>query len=247
MARRAFTLIELLAVIAILSLLLSLLLPSLNRARELARQAKCLAQLRSLGTAHHLYAASWDQRLPLAIEFAGYQNISPKTLWTTHMLPYLGIDEGRLAEAAMCPGDKVPRVSWAGTPVTYVMVASQGNDTYLEGPAGWKTRGVGRCRNMKNRPSPDEPVVLERTAAPAGTLLLTERPTSSTGSRSEYSSGIVDTPTNQQKSNQPLIHGGRFGYVFLDTHAAMLMPAQTCADVKASWDPKGAWSLDPRD
>ena len=59
-----FTLIELLVVVSIIALLVSILLPSLARARELAKRAVCSANLRSLGTASHMYATECGGYIP---------------------------------------------------------------------------------------------------------------------------------------------------------------------------------------
>jgi prepilin-type N-terminal cleavage/methylation domain-containing protein len=52
---RAFTLIELLVVVAIVALLISILMPSLTRAREQAKGVKCVANLKDIGTVMHMY------------------------------------------------------------------------------------------------------------------------------------------------------------------------------------------------
>ena len=58
--RKGFTLIELLVVIAIIALLVSILLPSVNRARELAKRAVCKTRIKGLGTAFELFSQSED-------------------------------------------------------------------------------------------------------------------------------------------------------------------------------------------
>jgi prepilin-type N-terminal cleavage/methylation domain-containing protein len=62
--KHAFTLIELLVVVAIIALLISILLPSLNRAREEAKKVKCIANLKEIGIAMHMYFMEYKNWFP---------------------------------------------------------------------------------------------------------------------------------------------------------------------------------------
>ena len=61
--QNGFTLIELLVVVAIIALLVGILVPSLNKAREAAIEVKCSAQLHQLSMAIYIYADDYHQRL----------------------------------------------------------------------------------------------------------------------------------------------------------------------------------------
>lgn len=82
-ARRAFTLVELLVVISVIALLVALLLPTLAKALDSAKAVQCATNLRSLGQAHLLYVNDNKGRFT----YAGYPTGGAATTATTPDIP----------------------------------------------------------------------------------------------------------------------------------------------------------------
>lgn len=107
--QKAFTLIELLVVIAIIAMLLSVLLPSLRKAKEQARSVVCRSNLKQLTFGLKTYTTEYDDRIELDYEGGNY--------WFHKIAPYLGdqayqYDPGQGLEGSMkvmyCPVCKPP-------------------------------------------------------------------------------------------------------------------------------------------
>jgi prepilin-type N-terminal cleavage/methylation domain-containing protein len=129
--RQGFTLVELLTVVAIISLLISILLPSLSRARDQARRARVRAMLHGIDTALEMFYSDFN-RYPNSNEgedpitdFGGGSNTLSGAHWLARALvghDYEGVDtEGRM----MRPGGSITLTELEGATRTGV---------YMEGP-----------------------------------------------------------------------------------------------------------------
>ncbi len=119
---KGFTLIELLVVIAIIALLLSILMPSLQRTRQQAQAAVCLSNLRQWGVMFILYAQDHNQSLP-----TGW---SGGTMWMVDLMAYYqGGDDVLLCPSAKKFLHNIP----GNVPGTFTAWGNYGHPGYFDG------------------------------------------------------------------------------------------------------------------
>jgi prepilin-type processing-associated H-X9-DG protein/prepilin-type N-terminal cleavage/methylation domain-containing protein len=147
----AFTLVELLTVLAVLTLLAALLFPVLARALDRGRQATCLAHLRQLALAHQLYVLDWDDQFPAWWQPGPErpEPFGPRLYWPELLRSYIG-HEG------IC---RDPSFAWTGMPADGLKLADYTLPTW--GPSGFGTAqkpyfrwaGPGFSLSQVRRPS----------------------------------------------------------------------------------------------
>jgi prepilin-type N-terminal cleavage/methylation domain-containing protein len=100
---RAFTLVELLTVIAIIAILAGLLIPTLVGSKERAKRIACMNNLRQLNIAAHLYAGDNAEKLPHGVTDAGseYPPLIPSNTWKAFI-------QYSSARVMGCPGMPAP-------------------------------------------------------------------------------------------------------------------------------------------
>jgi prepilin-type processing-associated H-X9-DG protein/prepilin-type N-terminal cleavage/methylation domain-containing protein len=177
-AQRAFTLIEVLVMVAIIAILIGILLPSLQRAREQTRAVQCLAALQQMGVAANNYCTTHAGRYP------PYLFGSPDAVFSygwdviVEMCVIAGQRQSRVRPGLLWQGMSVKQINqcpsyqggdnWVAHPYTGYNYNSSyvGYCDYQSELIGWPPAPTGRIIAAEN------PARAERVRQPADTALF---------------------------------------------------------------------------
>jgi prepilin-type N-terminal cleavage/methylation domain-containing protein/prepilin-type processing-associated H-X9-DG protein len=143
MSKRGFTLIELLVVIAIIAILAAILFPVFAKAREKARQASCLSNLKQIGLGLMMYSQDYDERLPATYQWMVEGNNWPLYSWRGAMYPYV-----KNSQLFVCPSDSAPGAD--PSPVSIGPVSYAANDQVMVANRGPVSNTIGDITEAAN-------------------------------------------------------------------------------------------------
>lgn len=200
--KQAFTLIELLVVIAIIAILAAILFPVFARAREQARKASCLSNMKQLGLGIVMYTQDYDDTLPLTNynQWVGRRSEWGIDLivWNDLILPYV-----KNYQIFVCPSRPDEAVGRTGGWGTVTRAKGYALSAYVN---GW-TYGSGQGG-----------AAMARIQEPASKMLLAEMPFEIFDAGLWYI-GYTWYPLRT--------HGGTINWTFVDGHSKAMKPSQT--------------------
>lgn len=243
----AFSLLELLAAIAVVTILTGIVAAGIRQVRGKSDGVKCAYTLRQIGVVTSIYMQDNSGHMPYGAYYdgKGFYSSWDRLLtpyWLDGEVVYDEYNRSIIGRYVSCPADTMPRT--IHTPHrairSYAMVRAGG-------------RGVGA--NTYMGPSASVPVTptLDDIPVPGRTLYLAEYPAAaSLGDGSDNfvwgtAFAVVDSPASQLgTSSASGLHGGKLNYLFVDGHVEQLDPRATIGSGSMS-QPNGIWTISATD
>ncbi len=242
---RGFTLIELLVVISIISLLVSIMLPALQSAREAARTTLCLSGLRQVGMVHEIHLDTYKRHMmaPTAGGNLWSWFFSKQYPDATMMPTSATADVGK--SLLVCPADASPYNHPTNTYAFYKIEMGGSYifnmDAYSKGPSGgWTVMGGARPAPAYNANDPkswfgERDQVIRK---PSNFTLLWDGMAPRIHAAAGTNQYRLDRDSWSDRLPDVKRHRGPGNLLFLDGHVSGKRPA----DIKASdirWDNQG--------
>lgn len=198
--RKSFTIIELLVVISIIAILAAMLLPALNRAREMAKSANCINNQKQIGTAFHSYTSDFDGWTPMADENRWDSAADYRFIWISAIHPYLNgknWDGGRTKNTTnviFCPASASEVLFYRNHPITNYMVNAKIGSAHIT-DAMYQRKKISRC------------------IAPSAVVVIVD------GKCKTWDTHLIDTDQANVINVLGLQHNKRDSILFVDGHA----------------------------
>ncbi len=215
--KKAFTLVELLVVVAIIALLVSILLPALGQARESARAVVCLNNMRQMGLTSQLYLIDHKYRLPPS----SCHVAQPEDFWLVKLGEYTQQDL-----LFRCPSDKTPSdefVDWlkisSNTSISEKRYSSYGLNPWLD-----QKKPIDGTPNYYNN--------VQNVPRPMSAVWSFELPESTRGADHVHPEGWFGSIDAAKKQIAWDRHQEKSNYLFVDGHVEKLAIGKT-------YDPQG--------
>ena len=223
---KGFTMVELLIVIAIISMLAAILFPVFSRVRENARRTSCQSNLKQIGLGILQYAQDYDERFPGRVTGNGYEGRS----WRRVIQPYV-----KSSQLFSCPSNKFnTKQPWdsmdsvmitAGVPLTEPRFGESyvcnGSPTNIAGNPAMAFNGVA----------------MAAVADSARTILVTE----------SGDAPFSEAPTSFGTSFGSVMFKGHLqtvNFLFADGHVKALTPTATGSPINM-WNIEETGDADP--
>ena len=213
-SRTAFTLIEMLVVIAIIALLASIISPAVTGALRRARSTKCLSNLRQIGVATSQYAGDHKGGLPLA-------KVSNTLHWFQLLYPYVGREDTNWEDPNDhtsvfwgCPEWLGRDSGWNIPPQGAPAISSPGYgmNVYPVLPNHW----IGNTSSG----NPEPKFYISQISHPTRRVLVGDSIDWHIAGTGNYGNGTYGFPS--WSPGDPRRHGKTANYLFFDIHAASL-------------------------
>ncbi|EAQ80371.1 general secretion pathway protein G precursor-like protein [Blastopirellula marina DSM 3645] len=167
MRRRGFTLVELLVVIAIIGVLIALLLPAVQQAREAARRINCTNNLKQLGLACHNYADTFRTFPSGGLDYTG-SGATIKTAvdnwgWGALILPQIE-QNARYDQILVTKGDMEDVTALGGAAASTALLAMQGEIDAFRCPSDTASV-LPSCRSIRSPSTGNVPTTCTASAS----------------------------------------------------------------------------------
>lgn len=216
-----FTLIELLVVISIISILASILLPSLTHAKDLAKEVACMSNQRAVGVAVMYYASENDSRVPSSETWI---NDVIENLNGTQPSNMLDCQRSNMPKALFCPcdTDPYPQPYMTGKmEVTSYFVNGAESDFAMGGGNKIKVGLFGGACTIDQIPLASSCMMLGETSN-YGKVADLDNPAVKQAFSSAGASISSPQRTFHHRATSGFYHNGKMSIYFADGHDAMV-------------------------